>query len=272
MYFCSKMTELNQKEIGLRLAGLRKAKNYSQEELAALVGITRPSLAQLEMGNRGLSALELLAFAEHLHFSLDAFMSKNFSVGSSKITAETDKENPPTEERISVPKLNIAKFKQILLYILEKCAGKPNVGETVLYKLLYFCEFNYYELFEEHLAGTTFKKLPFGPVPQKIDRILAGMEEKGELKLVKVPYFNKTQKRYLPLVKADLSYLKANEVEVIDQVLEQLSHQSASMLSDYSHGDKPWKATEDNKEINYELVFYRRPPYSVRVYNDDEQN
>jgi len=29
-----------------------------------------------------------------------------------------------------VPILKIEKFKNILLYILEKCAGKPNVGET----------------------------------------------------------------------------------------------------------------------------------------------
>lgn len=33
---------------------------------------------------------------------------------------------------------------------------------------------------------------------------------------------------------------------------------------------KPWKATKDGDEINYELVFYRRPPYSVRVYEEEQ--
>src|ERR1051325_3696871 len=74
--------------------------------------------------------------------------------------------------RISVPHIKVDKFKNVLLYILERCAGKPNVGETVLYKLLYFADFNYYELYEEQLTGASYKKLPRGPVPYKIDTIL----------------------------------------------------------------------------------------------------
>ena len=65
-----------------------------------------------------------------------------------------------------MPTLQVDKFKNVLLYILERCAGKPNVGETVLYKLLYFADFNYYELYEEHLTGAKYRKLPFGPVPK----------------------------------------------------------------------------------------------------------
>src|SRR5665811_2454349 len=68
-------------------------------------------------------------------------------------------------DRISVPHIKLSIFKNVLLYILERCAGKPNVGETVLYKLLYFSDFNYYELYEEHLSGARYRKLPYGPVP-----------------------------------------------------------------------------------------------------------
>ena len=53
--------------------------------------------------------------------------------------------------KVSTPE----KFKNIILYLLECCAGKPNVGETVLYKLLYFSDFNYYELYEEQLSGAS---------------------------------------------------------------------------------------------------------------------
>lgn len=54
-----------------------------------------------------------------------------------------------------------------MLYILERFAGKPNVGETVLYKLLYFSDLNYYELYGEHLTEAQYRKLPYGSVPQK---------------------------------------------------------------------------------------------------------
>jgi uncharacterized phage-associated protein len=154
--------------------------------------------------------------------------------------------------------------------MLEKCAGKPNVGETVLYKLLYFSEFNYYEVYEEHMIGATFKKLPYGPVPQRLDSVLNKMEENGELKMIKTQYFDLRQKRYIPLVKPDLTLLKASEKDIIDQVINQLSDFSAKAISDYSHMDMPWKATKQGEIIDYELAFYREAPFSARVYNNDE--
>ena len=51
-----------------------------------------------------------------------------------------------------------------------------------------------------------------------------------------------------------------------------MSDWSASAISDYSHNDIPWKATEDGEIINYELAFYRELPYSVRVYDEDDKS
>lgn len=262
--------ELSQKQIGQRITELRKRKGLSQEYLAKSVKISRPSLAQIELGNRSVDILELQKLSLVLGFSLDDFMSKDFSSSRAVDDREGYREKK-REERISVPTLQVKKFKNVLLYILERCAGKPNVGETVLYKLLYFSDFNYYELYEEHLTGAQYRKLPYGPVPHKLDTIIGQMIENGQLQRVKTEYHGYPQTRYLPLEKPDLTELKASEKEIIDRVIEQMSDWSAAMLSNYSHGDKPWKASKDGEEINYELVFYRRPPYSIRVYEDDEQ-
>jgi len=262
--------KLSQKQIGQRLTELRKMKGLSQEDLAKSVKISRPSLAQIELGNRSVDILELQKLSLVLEFSLDYFMSKDFSA-SQDLDGKEEKKAKKEEERISVPTLQVNKFINVLLYILERCAGKPNVGETVLYKLLYFSDFNYYELYEEHLTGAKYRKLPFGPVPQKLDTIINQMIDKGQLQRVKTDYHGYPQTRYLPLEKADLTELRASEKEIIDRVIEQMSDWSAAMLSNYSHGDKPWKASKEGEEINYELAFYRRPPYSIRVYEDDEQ-
>lgn len=262
--------KLSQKQIGQRITKLRKMKGLSQEDLAKSVKISRPSLAQIELGNRSVDILELQKLSLVLEFSLDDFMSKDFSV-SQDVDVKEDKKAKKQEERISVPTLQVNKFKNILLYILERCAGKPNVGETVLYKLLYFADFNYYELYEEHLTGATYRKLPYGPVPQKLDTIINQMIDKGQLQRVKTEYHGYPQTRYLPLEKADLMELKASEKEVIDRVIEQMSDWSASMISDYSHRDLPWEVTDDGKDISYELAFYRELPYSVRVYNDENE-
>ena len=266
--------KITQKDIGQRISELRKLKGLSQEDLAKSLKISRSSLAQIELGNRNVDILELQSLSIILGFSLDNFMSKDFSSDIFRDISVVDQkaEIKKTYERISIPTLKVKKFKNILLYILERCAGKPNVGETVLYKLLYFSDFNYYELFEEHLTGAKYRKLPYGPVPHKLDTVLNQMIVSGQIKRIKTDYFDKTQTRYIPLIKADLTELKASEKDVIDKVIEQMSDWSAAMISNYSHNDKPWKATDANDFIDYELVFYRQPPYSVRMYEEDEQD
>lgn len=260
--------QLSQKQIGQRITELRKMKGLSQEDLAKSVKISRPSLAQIELGNRSVDILELQKMSLILEFSLDDFMSKDFSA-SQEVEGKEEKRVKKEEERISVPTLQISKFKNVLLYILERCAGKPNVGETVLYKLLYFADFNYYELYEEHLTGAKYHKLPYGPVPQKLDTIIGQMIEKDQLQRVKTEYHGYPQTRYLPLQKADLTELRASEKEIIDRVLEQMSDWSASAISNYSHKDMPWLASKEGEEINYELAFYRDAPFSVRNYGDE---
>jgi len=167
-------TILTQKQIGQRITVLRKLKGLSQEKLAKSVKISRPSLAQIELGNRGVDVLELQKFSFVLGFSLDDFMSTDFTA-SQEVEGQVEGKSTKTEERISVPTLQVTKLKNVLLCILERCAGKPNVGETVLFKLLYFSDFNSYELYEEHLTGANYRKLPFGPVPQKLDTIICQM-------------------------------------------------------------------------------------------------
>ena len=147
-------TQLTQQSIGQRIAALRKHNGLSQEELAKNLNISRSSLTQIELGNRSVDVFELQKLSWTLKFSLDDFMSDDFTVSEDAVVYAIDR-SKKSKERISTPKLQVDKFKNILLYILSQCAGKPNVGETVLYKLLYFSDFNYYELYEDHLAVAT---------------------------------------------------------------------------------------------------------------------
>lgn len=259
---------MTQKQIAERIVGLRKKKGLSQEDLARALDMSRSSVAQLELGNRGIDILELQQLSKILQFSIDDLVSSNFQFTDPLEESQDDPE-VKEKERISIPTLVVEKFKNVLLYILERCAGKPNVGETVLYKLLYFSDFNYYETYEEHLTGAQYRKLPYGPVPQKLDAIIGKMIEDGQLQRVKTEYHNYPQTRFLPLVKPDLTQLKASEKETIDKVILQMSDWSASAISGYSHKDMPWIASKEGEYIDYELAFYREPPFSARNYDTE---
>ena len=263
-------TRLSQKQIGKRIVELRKLKGYSQEDLAKFLRIPRSSVAQMELGNRNVSVLELIKLSEVLGFSHDKFLAKEYkAVKEGDVIADVV---PAKQDmRISVPNLRMNKFKNILLYILERCGGKPNVGETVLYKLLYFSDFNFYEIYEEHLTGTRYRKLPFGPVPQKLDNLISQMIEKGQLQRIKTEYHGYLQTRYIPMAKADLTEMSAAEKDIIDRVIDRFSDWSASAISEFSHKDLPWRATEDGDIIDYELAFYRESPFSARTYDEEPE-
>lgn len=262
---------LSHEEIGKRIAELRQLSCLSQDELAHQIDLSRSSLAQIELGNRKLNVLELQKIARILGFSLDYFLSQHFSVKAFSNTPPT-KQSELDNFRVSKPTLNIEKFSNVLLYLLERCAGKPNLGETLIYKMLYFSDFNYYELYEEHLTGAKYHKLPYGPVPQNVQTIINKMiEEDKSIKRIKTDYHNYKQTRFIPLKKANLQMLKASETAILDHVIEQFSDWSARAISEYSHKDLPWLVSKEGEEINYELALYREAPYSVRNYEEETE-
>ncbi|MDI6731392.1 MAG: DUF4065 domain-containing protein [Candidatus Margulisbacteria bacterium] len=264
------MIKNEKKKIALRLKQLREKMGLSQEAVADAIRVPRTAVSQIENAERSVSSIELAAFSKLYEVSTDYMLGLE---KEPEIILPKESHQPPKQAmRISMPKINIDKFKQVLLYILEQCAGKPNIGKTVLYKLLYFSDFNYYESYEEQMTGATYMKLKYGPIPVEISKLIDSMEKSGEIRKIRAEYRNYPQERYIPLVKADLSKLRASEKEIIDKVLIAHSDKTATEISNYSHEDIPWKATYEKGIIDYELVFYRTPAYSVRSYPDEDSN
>jgi uncharacterized phage-associated protein len=142
--------------------------------------------------------------------------------------------------------------------VLEKVGAKPNVGETVLYKLLYFIDFDYYEKTGHSITGLNYVRNHFGPTPVKdFKGVVEGMKANEELEVVETKYFKNTQRKYLPLKPVSLEKLKAKELQHIDETLARLSDKSATELSELSHYDTPWLVAKPGEKIKYRFVFYR---------------
>lgn len=254
--------------LGEKIRDLRVSKGLSQEKAAESLGISRVSLSQIENGERKITAEEIAKLSELFNIACDVLLDL-------KQEAFVHLENEPSvknkeEIRINVPQKKLEKFKEVLLYILNKVGSKPNVGETVLYKLLYFIDFDFYEKYEEQLIGATYLKNHYGPTPAEFKEIVKKMKEDRELTEVKDQYFQYPQTKYLPLRAPDLSKLQGNEIQIVDEVLDRLSNCNANEISEYSHNDVPWLTTGKGEVIDYEKVFYRTKPYSVRNYSDGD--
>src|SRR3989339_1771369 len=215
----------------------RKKRNLPQEFLASALKISRPTYVQIEQGERDLTITEAKKLAEVFDIPFDNFLEgKEDAKTIVKIEGKKkQKQEAEDEIRISVPQEKADKFRQVLLYILHQVGGKPNVGMTVLYKLLYFIDFDYYEKYEEQLMGLTYIKNHHGPTPREFIKVIEEMKKNNEIEEVKSPYFKYEQRKFLPRVNADLSKLNGKELEMINCVLAKLSDKSAKELSEYSH-------------------------------------
>ncbi len=254
-------------KIGKRIKELRELSGISQQRLAEMLGVSRPTISQIESGERKITADELIKLSEIFNVSVESLL--NLEKEPEIILRKGKKPSKVKPQiRINVPQKKLEKFKEVLLYILNKVGSKPNIGETVIYKLLYFIDFDFYEKYEEQLIGATYIKNRYGPTPLEFKKIVNMLMGKDIIK-VETDYFVYPQTKYLPLRKPDLTKLKAHEIELIDDVLNRLSDMNAAQISEYSHNDVPWLTTEDGGIIEYESVFYRTPPYSVREYSED---
>src|SRR4030042_3590885 len=192
------MTESSRK-IGQRIKKLREEIGMNQQALADRFGILRPTISQLEKGKRKITAEEIVKLSEILNTSVQYLMG--IEDQPEVVLHERREKMTRPQMRINVPAKNLDKFKEVLLYILGKVGSKPNIGETVIYKLLYFIDFDYYEKHEEQLIGATYIKNAHGPTPREFRKIVDKMIEEKEIIKVKDKYFSFPQTKYLPLRK-----------------------------------------------------------------------
>ncbi|MEI8055029.1 MAG: type II toxin-antitoxin system antitoxin SocA domain-containing protein [bacterium] len=253
------------------IKSLRVKHGFSQLEVAEKIGISRSSYIAFEQGKRDLALAEANEISKIFQISLeDVINGKVFTppVIFEKIKKDKKSGIDLASERIAIPQEKVNKFKQILLYILSKIGGKPNIGQTVLYKLLYFIDFDYYEKFEKQLIGARYIKNIHGPTPTAFARIINELEHDGKIECIKSKFYKYDQTKYLvnPNEAIDLTCLSGTEIAHIDWELNRLSYLTATKISALSHKDTPWLMAKEKEVLDYEYVFYRPEETSVREY------
>ncbi len=254
---------------GALLERIREQYQLTQDQFSKLLDVSRPTLALLESGKKELTISQVQTICDRFQLDLERFLQGELQL-LSEVALETNVSSDDGDKtlRISVPQEKATVFREVLLYILNKVGGKPNVGQTVLYKLLYFIDFDFYEKFERQLIGAKYIRNHHGPTPVEFAKIIQQMIADEEIEEVKSAFFSYPQVKYLPRRKADLSLISGLEKEHIDSELERLSDMTATELSKLSHKDVPWITARQGELLDYETVFYRTGETSRRVADD----
>lgn len=251
---------------------LRDKANLSQQDVADAIGMARATYASLEADRRPPNLDEINKLARYYEIAPIALISgEETTVNEPAVTYErAAEEMAEIEPREIDPRVKPEKLREVLLYLLNKVGAKPNVGETVLYKLLYFIDMDYYEKHGRSITGLTYIHNTFGPSPVNDFRaVVNDMRTHDELDIVETKFFSNKQKKYLPQIAPDLHKLSADEIKHIDTELVRLGDKTATELSDLSHKDTPWIVTPQGKPIDYRDVFYRTSATAVTEPDDE---
>jgi hypothetical protein len=148
------------------------------------------------------------------------------------------------------------KFKELVLYISQKCANDPKFGSTKLNEILYFSDFLHHAQYGEPITGVEYQKLPNGPAPRRFLPVRDRMIADRELGIQEVRLGNGyCQKRTVNLREPNLGVFTPQEVALIDSVIEALANANAGTVSDLSHSMEGWIVAREGETIPYSTVF-----------------
>lgn len=250
------------------LRELRTHKGFSQAQVAEQLGIVRQSYIKYENGSAEmpLSVLRQLSRLFDVDYSclIDNVMPEEprYRV---KPSANCCKEPVAAySAAIDISDKILVKFSNVFLYMLKNIGAKPNVGQGVLFKLLYFMDFDFYELHSNHFMGLSYTKGLSGPIPVDFDKTIRFLRKSGVVDEVKTSNYQQDMLKFLPVVEPDLNSLSALELLHIDRVLQKYSDKTSVELAMLCEKDAPLQIAKTRGVLNYEDVFRRSPEMSVR--------
>lgn len=178
---------------------------------------------------------------------------------------DADRFRPPLGKGLPAP--DEQKFKELILYISEKCAYDKKFGATKLNKILYLADFLAYGITGKPITAVEYQKLAQGPAPRRLKPIRAQMIEAEELDIQRIRLAGgRVQHRTVNLRSADLSIFSGEEISIVDEVIQMCSEMTAHDASEFSHRMVGWKVVGDGETIPYETVFVsNEPPTEAQI-------
>jgi hypothetical protein len=164
---------------------------------------------------------------------------------------------------------NQIKTEKVVLYIANKMKDKPKYGAVVLNKALYFIDNVAYLKFGKSISSFSYIKQDQGPTPnpKEFMPLIDQLTKSGKLTKHSKYYFGRTQYKciaeQMPELDGDFT---ADEVALMDEVLESIENMNATELSEHSHTYIAWKAATKMETIPlYSFLLTARQPTEAEI-------
>jgi len=134
-------------------------------------------------------------------------------------------------------------------YVCARCENPSRLGATKLNKVLWYSDVFAYAQEGRSITGAVYVKRQFGPVPKNIMGARNRLVASGAMVERKAMVHGYPQVQFIALQPADISGFTANQISLVDSVVEAIcSNHTAASISNRSH-DFVWESAEIGEEI-----------------------
>lgn len=220
------------------LKEIRATLDYSQAQMADIIGVSRPTYSDLEKGKTDLTVTQLELLSEKTGLSLGAILGRQ---QSRRDAAEFDA---------------FSKFKKMILLAIHFGADDDGkITKTKLAKLLYLSDFAW---FYEHLhpmSGMRYRRIRYGPVPKEYFLAIEELLDEHQI------HISGTQAQMIRATEKNppTSGLSREEQALIRKICRKWKGRNTADIVEFTHAQLPWKLCGDNEEIPYELIVQEEP-------------
>lgn len=131
---------------------------------------------------------------------------------------------------------HVQKLRNVLLYILTH---RGPSSKTALNKLLFYADYVMYDRHGIGMTGLSYSALPYGCVPNGYKLIYGVFDEVIEEETM-------AGIRYRAASDCDASWLTADEIAVLDDVLARFEGKNATQISEINHQEDAWLRYKDS--------------------------
>jgi len=217
------------------LSNIRAKNGWTQEDMAKILGVSRPTYIAIEKGITSMTLDQLNNLANKLGCESADIMAENI----------VDEE----------------KYKEVLLQVLKYGADSDGkIAKTKLAKLIYLADFGWYYHHLESMTGAKYRRLPQGPVP---NLYFATLEELIEDGLVNVDVGKDCQMLSLSTAgqMSDPKKLSETEKKLIKEIAYKWLGKRSAEIVKFTHEQLPYKICREGEVIPYELITQQDPDY-----------
>jgi uncharacterized phage-associated protein len=147
------------------------------------------------------------------------------------------------------------KFEELIVYVATRLGPEAALGRVKLAKLLMKSDFRAFARLGRPITGATYEKWEHGHLPRELLLAQRDLENHDAIATEAVDYYGKTLQQITARRDPDLTNFTEDELAIIEGVLREFGHESATYLSEQAHRELGWRLAGWKEVIPYHTVF-----------------